>query len=163
MAQTATEKIVLMSIHPEFVNAILLGTKKVEFRKTKFASKVSHVVVYATTPIKKVVCVFEVSKIVIEAPANLWEMYSDVAGICKERFLTYYEKSDYGVAIEVGLLRKFKEQLSLSDLGDVLTPPQSYQYLDRKVFDRLEGRMLVKSKVNADAYDGGNESQIALH
>ena len=144
MAKTTAEKIVLISIHPEFVNAILQGTKKVEFRKTRFASRISHVVVYATTPTKKVVCTFEVSKIVIEEPTNLWQMYSDVAGISKKSFFAYYKKSDYGVAIEVGALQRFNRQLSLSELGYSLTPPQSYQYLDRKILERLEGRVLVE-------------------
>ncbi|MGB3493247.1 MAG: ASCH domain-containing protein [Elainellaceae cyanobacterium] len=137
MDKASTSKIVLMSIHPSFVNAIMSGTKKVEFRKTKFASEVSDVVVYATSPMKQVVCTFEVKKIIIDSPDSLWLSYSSIAGVCREKFFAYYKSSTYGVAIEVGQLRKLKRYLFLPELGHKINPPQSYQYLDRKVFEQL--------------------------
>ncbi|MEO1347294.1 MAG: ASCH domain-containing protein [Cyanobacteria bacterium J06635_15] len=146
MDKAAAGNIVLMSIHPEFVDAILAGTKKVEFRKTKFASKVSHVVVYATHPVKKLTCIFEVKKVTIDHPVNLWSTYSKVSGICKDRFLSYYDSYVYGVAIEVGKLQKLDKQLKLSELGCSISPPQSYQYLDRKIFEQLKEISLAVSR-----------------
>ncbi len=44
--------IALMSIHPQYANAIVEGTKRVEFRKRPLARNVTHVIVYATAPVK---------------------------------------------------------------------------------------------------------------
>ena len=55
----------------------------------------------------------------------------------REKFFAYYKSSTYGVAIEVGQLRKLKRYLFLPELGHKINPPQSYQYLDRKVFEQL--------------------------
>ena len=46
---------ILMSIKPEYVKKIFDGTKKYEYRKTKCKIKPTKIIVYASTPVKKVV------------------------------------------------------------------------------------------------------------
>ncbi len=60
MASAAIGRVALFSIHPQYAEAILAGTKSVEFRRTPLADDVTHVVVYATAPTKMVVGIFEV-------------------------------------------------------------------------------------------------------
>jgi predicted transcriptional regulator len=137
MAKELHRKVVLMSIHPKFVDEILSGRKKVEFRKKRFSSDVSHVVVYATNPIKQVVLVFSIKNITVDNPLYLWDRYSKVAGICKENFLLYYKESRYGTAIEFDEIFKLDKPLSLSEIGVFSRPPQSYQYLDERALEGL--------------------------
>jgi hypothetical protein len=52
---------VLLSIKPEFVEKIFSGLKKYEFRRVIFKSKsVSRVVIYASSPVQRVVGEFAV-------------------------------------------------------------------------------------------------------
>ena len=52
---------VLLSIKPEFVNEMVLGNKKFEYRKSIFKrADVTDVVVYATKPYGKVVGEFKI-------------------------------------------------------------------------------------------------------
>ena len=81
MVENSDRNVILMSIHPKFAQLILSGKKKVEFRKTRFNHQISHVVIYATSPIKKVVGYFEVQNIKVAPPKDLWESYSEVSGI----------------------------------------------------------------------------------
>ena len=45
----------LLSIKPQYVDKIISGTKKFEFRKFRCRSDVDTIVIYATNPIKQVI------------------------------------------------------------------------------------------------------------
>jgi predicted transcriptional regulator len=65
---------VLLSIKPEFAYKIFEGTKKFEFRKAIFKnSKIKSVVVYASSPVQKVIGEFEIDEILNDEPNKLWE------------------------------------------------------------------------------------------
>ena len=51
---------ILLSIKPEFSEKIFNETKKYEFRKRVARKKVEKIVVYATSPVKKIVGEVEV-------------------------------------------------------------------------------------------------------
>ncbi|KAM3101985.1 ASCH domain-containing protein [Phormidesmis sp. 146-12] len=138
MAKESPCNIVLMSMHPEFAQLILEGKKKVEFRKTRFASEVSHVVIYATTPLKKIVGYFEVQGIQVASPEELWRFYSEVAGVDQQFFQDYYDHIRQGVAIEVGKVYQLNHFLSLSHVSTSLVAPQSYVYLDKQLFNSIK-------------------------
>lgn len=127
-----------MSIHPKFAQLILNGEKKVEFRKTRFASQVSHIVIYATNPLKKIVGYFEVKGIQVSPPEELWQCYSGVAGIDQGFFQEYYDNINQGVAIEVGKVYQLNHFLPLNSISTSLLAPQSYIYLDKKLFDSIK-------------------------
>ena len=54
MADQSSGRIILMSIHPEYAEALLDGTKTVELRKSPVAGDISHIVIYATAPVQRV-------------------------------------------------------------------------------------------------------------
>ena len=55
-----------MSINPEYVEKILSGTKKYEFRKSKCKREVSEIIIYSTAPVSKVVGKVKVKNIIEE-------------------------------------------------------------------------------------------------
>lgn len=118
-----------MSIHPEYADAILRGTKRVEFRKRPLAADVTTVVIYATAPLRRVVGTFEIERSVVATPATLWRRFSDVGGISKADFFAYYDGTDRAVGLVIRHTTRWKEALTLSDLRPGLTPPQSFLYL----------------------------------
>lgn len=129
MASTATGRVALFSIKPQYAEAILKGTKKVEFRRTTLAPDVSHIVIYATTPVQKVIGTFEVDGVDRARPSTLWDTYGGVGGIDRSDYMDYFEGSDSAYAIRVRAPRTWTQPLALADLSPGLRAPQSYQYL----------------------------------
>lgn len=62
----------LLSIRPVFADQILAGTKRVEFRRVRFARMVVSVAIYATQPVGAVVGWFTVRRLVTGTPYELW-------------------------------------------------------------------------------------------
>ena len=122
---------VLLSIKPEYVDKILDGTKKYEFRKNIFKRDgIKTVVIYATMPIGKVVAEFNIEEVLQEEPDRLWGLTKNLSGISKKFFDEYYAGKEKAVAIRVGKVTKYVEPLSLSTLGKGIVAPQSYRYLN---------------------------------
>lgn len=71
---------VLLSIKPEFANKIFDGTKKFEFRKSIFKNKdIKTVVVYASSPVQRVIGEFEIERILNFDLDTLWSLTQDFA------------------------------------------------------------------------------------
>ncbi|GAA1549214.1 ASCH domain-containing protein [Nocardioides humi] len=136
MARTATGRVALFSIHPDYAQAILNGTKKVEFRRQGLPEDVTHVVIYATAPIQQVVGMFEVAGVERLTPRRAWTTYQRVGGIKKHDFERYYLDTDAAFVIRVRKPRRFTRAFRLTDLDEALRPPQSYMYLNGERLDR---------------------------
>ncbi len=121
---------ILMSIKPEYVEKILSGNKKYEFRKSVCKRFVDKIYIYSTFPVKMVVGEAEVECILIEKPEELWKMTKEDAGINKEFFDEYFENKDKAVAYKLNNIRKYKKPKKLIELG-VKVAPQSYQYVEQ--------------------------------
>ena len=132
--------IALLSIHPEYVRLMVEGAKRVEFRRTAFARPVTHIVVYSTTPEKRLVGYFEVADVDRDSPTSLWRKHKNSSGISRERLFEYFKGGRHAVAIIMGAFYSFKKELSLEDIG-VFAPPRSYRYLDRGILATLESHI----------------------
>ena len=85
----------LLSIKPEFVEEIIEGRKKFEYRKKVFKrSDISSIVVYATKPYGKVVGEFEIETILEENIDKLWSDTKHLSGISEEFFYEYFKDRD---------------------------------------------------------------------
>ncbi|GAA2872098.1 hypothetical protein [Paenarthrobacter ilicis] len=129
MGEITAGRVALMSIRPEFADAILSGDKSVEFRKRPVAADVSHVLIYATLPVGSLLGWFEVSRQSTTSPRDLWNQFRNVGGISKDRFFDYYTHKKLRTGIVVGSAKKFDEPQPLTKLGETVRPPQSFQYL----------------------------------
>lgn len=77
-------KAILLSIKPEYVDRILAGTKKYEYRKRLARSNSSVLLVYSTSPVMKVVAKVEILGTICAAPSTLWEQTKSNAGISEK-------------------------------------------------------------------------------
>jgi predicted transcriptional regulator len=120
---------ILLSIKPEYAELIFSGTKKYEFRRAIFKNKnVKTVVVYASSPIQKVIGEFEIESILQCDLKNLWKMTKEFAGIEKSYFYKYFSNKEDGFAIKIAKPKRYRKPLCIkSDLK--VTPPQSFLYL----------------------------------
>lgn len=120
---------VVLSIKPEFANKIFDGTKKFEFRKAIFKNeKIKTVIVYASSPVQKVIGEFEIEEIINHDIDTLWGLTQDYSGITEDYFYQYFAEREIGYAIKIKKVKKYKKPKNLkADFN--LTPPQSFAYL----------------------------------
>ena len=120
---------VLLSIHPEHAEAILNGQKHYEFRRVLFRERVKEVVLYATTPVCRVIGKFEIEDIYSDSPEAVWSKALGAAGISHERFQNYFLGRDLAHAIKVSKPVRFSQSKPLSLYLKSNSPPQSFCYL----------------------------------
>ena len=115
---------VLMSIKPEYVGAIVDGTKTVELRRKRpsFAPGTT-VIVYSSSPHKRIEVAFKSGQVHEASPASLWRKVSKIAGVTKSAFDEYFDGCDVAYAIEVESVKK------LDPTTLPMRPPQSYMFL----------------------------------
>ena len=164
MASAESPVVVLLPIKPRYARPIMSGKKLVEFRKNAFARRPSHVVVYASTPVRKVLGYFEVSAVDVDAVDALWDKYSHVGGVPAAEFGRYYAGRERGVAVSVGRIVHAATPAALADLGLDGRPPQNYAYVDSEVLDRVLCHSDSSERVaREDRRDNGRCSAPATH
>lgn len=117
---------VLMSIKPEYAEAIFNGTKTVELRRKRPSFEPgTTVLVYSSSPNSALEGAFETGEVIALAPHRLWRKGSQGAGVDRATFNAYFVGCDLAFAIEVRNPRR----LQRSRL--TFRPPQSYLFLRR--------------------------------
>ncbi|OPY48955.1 MAG: 50S ribosomal protein L22/unknown domain fusion protein [Methanosaeta sp. PtaU1.Bin060] len=143
---------VILSIKPKYVDAILRGEKKYEFRKNIFkGKKIDDIYIYSSSPIKKIVASFTVKRIIEDRPNNLWDKLKDYSGLDDKEFFNYFTDNGKGFAIEIDNLEKFKNPIDPKTLIPGFTPPQSFCY--------LEASLLPKNNINKSKVSQKNNFQ----
>ena len=122
-------KAILLSIKPEYVDRILAGTKKYEYRKRLARSNSSVLLIYSTYPIMKVVAKVEILGTICAAPSTLLEQTKSNAGISRKKYREYFHGCKIACAYELGKVEIFDPPRDLSDYN-VIFAPQSFLYVD---------------------------------
>ena len=124
---------VVLSIKPQFANKIFDGTKKFEFRKAIFKNQnVTSVLVYASSPVQKVIGEFEIGEIFNFDLKTLWDKTKEYSGITEDYFYEYFENREQGFAIQIKNKKRFANPRCLKEDYN-LTPPQSFAYFNSEV------------------------------
>jgi len=129
----------MMSIKPKYADKILDGSKTIELRKVRprNAGSGDLVVVYASSPKKSLVGLFEIADIMKSDPKELWRQARDRAGVEKKEFEDYFTGTRDAYGISIGKTWWLKSEVSLSDLKKLMpsfTVPQSFCYLSEDKF-----------------------------
>lgn len=124
---------ILLSVKPKYVKKIISGEKKYEFRRRIFKMNVNYIIVYSTSPVKKVIGHFEVDKIIKDSPKDLWKDYKNYSGMKKSDFFSYFKGCNLGYAIKIKDFVKYENYKKLNDINNnIIKPPQSYIYIRDK-------------------------------
>ncbi len=108
---------VVLSIKPEFAFKIFEGTKKFEFRKSIFKnSDVKSIIVYASSPVQKVIGEFEIGKIFNDDIDTLWSLTKEYSGITEDFFYEYFSEKEKGFAIQVKKKKMYKKPKCLKKI-----------------------------------------------
>lgn len=129
MATREVERVALMAIQPRFAQAILAGTKTIEFRKRTLAADIGTVLIYETAPTQKIVGEFDLREYVIAAPVKLWRKFSEFGAIDAASFDAYFAGRDEAVGLTISAVRVYDRGVTLNDLTPSPAVPQSFLYL----------------------------------
>ncbi len=121
---------ILMPINPEYVDEILSGNKKYEYRKIKAKrDKIDKMIIYSTSPIMKVVAEVDIVDILEDSPQKIWEQTKKDSGITKEFYVKYYKNREKAIAYKLGNIKVYDKPKKLCDIG-INYVPQSFVYMD---------------------------------
>lgn len=129
---------VLLSIRPEYVEQIMNGNKRFEYRKRIFKKKVDSVIIYSTMPVGKIVGEFKIEKIINDSPEEIWNQTYQYSGVSEDFFRDYFSNYKEGFAIKIKEICKYKEPISPKDLFSNFVAPQSYMYVEDELLALLK-------------------------
>ena len=119
---------ILISINPEHVQNIIAGIKKYEYHKIAAKQDISSIIIYETTPIKRIVAEAEIIDVLELPPEELWNQTKNESGISKAFFDKYFDNRMVAYAYKLGKIRVYDTPKTLMDYG-VKAAPQSFVYV----------------------------------
>lgn len=129
--------IAFLPIKPQYAHRIVSGEKRFEFRKTKLSSKLTHLVIYASTPVKKIIGVAKVANIKESSPSATWERSKSAAGISRQLFRSYFFGKRRAYAITIDSVRALDRWLGPGEIREGFRVPQSFIYVDLPFLRRV--------------------------
>lgn len=127
---------ILLSIKPEYVDRILSGEKKYEYRKRLATDDVETIIIYATFPVMRIVGEVKVDRKIEMAPSPLWENTKKESGISRKKYREYFKGSKKACAYRLSQVTKYKKTKMLNDIG-IKQAPQSFVYLVDEQYKKL--------------------------
>lgn len=124
---------VLLSIKPEFVDKIIKGEKKYEYRKRIFKKQIEKIVVYSTMPVGKIVCELKIDGVINDSPEKIWIQTSKYSGVKKDFFMQYFNNKDKGYALKISEVEIFDEPIDPKERFDNFVAPQSFKYIEDNI------------------------------
>lgn len=86
-------------------------------------------VIYETSPIKKVVAEAKILEVIELPPEELWNETQSRSGISKEFFDAYFKNRQVAYAYKLGEVKAYETQRELGFYG-IKAAPQSFVYLN---------------------------------
>ncbi len=150
------KRAILLSVFPEYVEKIISGEKRFEFRKHTPSENVDFIVFYATAPTAKILCVAEVDEIISDNPERLWRTTALFSGVDQGFYDKYYRGVDMAYAYKLGRVYRLRTPISLSNKNLKISPPQTFRYLTPKQFSYVKkSSKLVSSSFKRTIFLGG--------
>lgn len=136
----------IISIHPNYADAILAGKKTIELRRrVPELPSGTRLWIYATRPTGAVIGVATIQEVARAHPATIWKRHRDGAGVDHASFKAYFNGAQQGVAILLAAVRHVGPITinQLREIRDSFHPPQVLTRLtesEAKALRRLVGR-----------------------
>ena len=120
----------LLPIKPKYVDAIIAGTKRVEYRtRIRKDSEVTTALIYRSRDLKKIVAEFTIGGIIEGTPEQVWEQTKEFGGIEKQDYFRYFAYRNKAYAYQICNLVIYPEAIPLSSLG-IEKAPVSFMYIE---------------------------------
>ena len=123
---------ILLSIKPQYVDKIVSGEKKYEFRKTIFKRKqVDAIVVYSSGKVGKLIGEIKFTTILSDTPLNILNITKEKAGLSKGDFFDYFRNKEIAHAIKIESFEPYSHAISIQEKYPGVNPPQSFVYVEK--------------------------------
>ena len=123
----------LISIYPQYVNAILDGRKLVECRKSPIGLEPGDLLqLYATAPVKAILGQARVADVHRGTPEALWEQFEQHTCVTKDDYFAYYAGKAEATLLALTDVRRYCQPVALAGLREVeprFSPPQTARRL----------------------------------
>lgn len=129
--------IAFMPIKPEYTNLILDGAKQFEFRRTNIRSDLTHLVIYSSSPVKRIVALAEVDFVESGPPSAVWERTKHAAGIPRRTFRQYFAGSGAAVAISLKRVVPLASHVRPGEIQEGFAIPQSFRYVGCEFLNKV--------------------------
>jgi predicted transcriptional regulator len=116
---------------------ILSGKKQVEYRRKPPRRPISLVVLYESSPTKRIVGLAVAACVMCGAADQIWAETRKIGGIAKKEFDSYFRKSESVCVLKLGRVVKLSVSIPVSKIRRGFKIPQSYRYIDKKFIDRI--------------------------
>lgn len=126
---------VAISIKPKYVERILDGMKRIEFRcKAVRLPKGTRLWIYSTHPASEIGASAVVESIEAGTPEEIWVKHQHAGGITKKEFDEYFNGREIAYAIELKEVKKINSPISLQEIrkfSNRFHPPQFFSNIDK--------------------------------
>lgn len=122
-------KAILISVKSQYVNHIIDGSKKYEYRKILGKKKCDTLLIYSCSPVKKIVASAKIETTISDSPISLWERTKEYSGICYDDYMKYFYNKEKAHAYKLSNVHIFDTPHELKDYG-IKTAPQSFMYVN---------------------------------
>ena len=140
----STMKRVLLSIKSEHADNIMSKRKTVELRKDGFPEDCKLMVLYCTSPIKRILGEVEVDHVLTGSKETIWLMYGSQTCITKEQFDAYYKGQHWASAIVIKQVLN-KWSFDPKKVFEKFHAPMSWMYLSDENWMRIH--MAAEGKI----------------
>lgn len=128
-----TDRLVLLSLHPQYGRRILAGTKIYELRRRLPKEADQRIaLLYLTSPDRILAGVARVKRVLGGTPDELWGRVSTSSGVSRDSYDRYFQGAEQAFALELEQATPLPRPFSLLDLRRLwphFQPPQSFRYL----------------------------------
>jgi len=125
--------VMLLSLKPSFAAMIYRGTKTIELRRVKPSRRFAKVLIYETSPVKRITGCFTVRWIKSFSPSRAWARFRARLGVTRRAYRAYFEDCRAAILLAVSRVRRFSSPIELSTWGTRISAPRSYRYIDSGV------------------------------
>ena len=120
----------ILSLLPVYAEAIINGTKTIEFRRKIFSRDIQKIYIYSSAPAKMILGYFTIKEFIADTPENLWERFSTIGGIEKKAFFEYFNETEKGFGIVIDQVIEFENSIDPIDFIKDFHGRGTYIYLD---------------------------------
>ena len=126
-------KPLLLSLKPCYADLIFEGLKKAELRR-RIASCIEgrDVFIYVSSPVRQLRGGFRVGQVWRGSPEEVWNKVSELVGVDKRGFDTYYEGREIAYALQITDVWEYENPTDLNRLRKRFpnfVAPQSWRYV----------------------------------
>jgi type I restriction enzyme S subunit len=120
----------------------LSGEKRLEFRRRWTATPVDLLLIYSSSPTKRLVATANVVEVTKGTPTALWELSkAKGGGVTRKLIYDYFTGTTSGFAIEIADVNKFRNPIDPKKVLGNFSAPQSFRYIDTEDYRKIVGAL----------------------